>query len=307
VPSVGQNATDPAVAPDGKRLAFSQFYADSNIWKLDPITGRKEKLIASTQTDTSPQYSRDGKWIAFRSSRSGTNEVWIASASGGSEQQITTFNNTLSGCPRWSPDGRYLAFDSRPEGQPDIFVIDLQTKQVRRITDQKAEDVVPSWSSDVKWIYFSSSRSGSWQIWKKASDGTGEAIRVTNSGGFAPMESPDGQYIYYAKGRSVAGLWRIRIDGTGEEEVLPDLPAEHWGLWAVLADGDIVYLDRQGQSASVLKRFRGGKTSVIATLDKPPKTADAGLASSPDGRTILVSQVDQSGSDIQMVESPDIQ
>jgi hypothetical protein len=123
-------------------------------------------------------------------------------------------------------------------------------------------------------------------------------------GGFAPFESPDGKYVYYAKGRSVAGLWRVPVAGGQEEMVMDALPAEHWGLWALAPGGDIFFVDREGTSKYVLKRFNGGKISPVAALEKPAKVADAGLAISPDGRTALVAQVDGSGADIQLVENP---
>ncbi len=88
---------------------------------METATGAAKRLIVSTQYDSSAQYSPDGKLIAFRSSRSGSNEIWIASAAGGSERQLTNFNFGLTGTPRWSPDSREIAFDSRPEGQPDIL------------------------------------------------------------------------------------------------------------------------------------------------------------------------------------------
>ena len=66
------------------------------------------------------------------------------------------------------------------------------------MTTDPANDGNPSWSRDGRWIYFDSARTGEQQVWKIPADG-GDAIQVTRDGGFAPLESPDGKFIYYTK------------------------------------------------------------------------------------------------------------
>lgn len=48
-------------------------------------------------------------------------------------------------------------------------------------------------------------------------------MQVTRHGGFAALESPDGKFLYYAKGLTVPGLWRIPIDGGEESEIISSL------------------------------------------------------------------------------------
>jgi Tol biopolymer transport system component len=302
VAAVGQNSSDPVFSRDGKLMAYSQFYMDSNIWRMDLVTGQTRKLIASTQYDSSPQYSPDGKRIAFRSSRSGGNEIWVAQADGTVDRQLTNFSSTLSGTPRWSPDGRFLAFDSRPEGQPDIFVVDVEEGSLRKATSDPGEDVVPSWSRDGNWIYFSSNRGGSWQVWKTPAKG-GADQQVSKQGGFGPFESSDG-FIYYAKGRSVAGLWRMRLDGSNEERILERLKPAYWGYWGLAPQG-ILFVDREASSYALYLYQPGRPAPVrLAAFDKPVIPGDAGLGVSPSGREVLYTQLDQSGSDIMLVDAP---
>ena len=70
----------------------------------------------------------------------------------------------------------------------------------------------------------------------------GPAVQVTRHGGFAAFESPDGRFLYYAKGLTVPGLWRIPTNGGEEVEVISSLEAGYWGYWAVVENG-IYYLD----------------------------------------------------------------
>jgi Tol biopolymer transport system component len=102
-----------------------------------------------------------------------------------------------------------IAFDSRIQGNPEIIVTAGQGHEVRQITPNPAEDVVPTWSADGRWIYFASNRSSDFQIYKvSAANGASPSsspIQVTTGGGFNGVESLDGGYLYFAKGRVSAG------------------------------------------------------------------------------------------------------
>jgi Tol biopolymer transport system component/serine/threonine protein kinase len=303
--NVGYNASDPVFSRDGKLMAYSQFYQDANIWEMQLGSRAARKIISSTQYDSSPHVSPDGRQMAFRSSRSGSNEIWIANIDGSGPRQLTSFRNTLTGTPRWSPDGRKIAFDSRPEGQPEIFVIDVDGNNLKRITNEPAEDVVPSWSRDGQRIYFASNRGGTWQVWWAPSEG-GTPQRLTRSGGFAAFESLDGRYVYYAKGRSVPGLWRVKVDGSGEEAVLDRLKAGLWGYWGLTPQG-ILFVDREALSSSYafhMLPYGAAEPYLVADIEKPVIPADSGMGVVPGGRSVLYSQVDQSGSDVLMLENP---
>jgi len=301
VPMVSENATDPAFSRDGRKMAYAQFFEDTNIWRFD-LEGREQprKIVASTQYDSSPQYSPDGKRIAFRSSRSGSSEIWICDYEGRSPTQLTHFGGTLTGTPRWSPDGTQIAFDSRPDGQPDIFIMSANGGEPRRVTTDPLEDVVPSWSRDGNWIYFASHRTGAWQVWR-APAASGPEQQVTRLGGFAAFESPDATFLYYAKARNEAGLWRKRLPDGPEEEFIPELKAGFWGYWAVGAKG-IYFMDWPAPGKPVELWLQSASRVRIGTVDGPPEPADSAFALSPDGRHVLYTQVDHSGSDILILD-----
>ena len=97
----------------------------------------------------------------------------------------------------WSPDSQRLVFHARPEGQADLFKIWVTGRVPERLTANPSDDTSPSYSHDGRWIYFTSMRSGQSEVWKMPADG-GEATRLTRGGGMRPLESPDGQAVYYA-------------------------------------------------------------------------------------------------------------
>src|SRR5262249_2733605 len=149
----------------GLLLAYTQIYADANIWRIETTQrastseGTATELISSSRQEDSPSFSPDGSKIAFASDRSGSPEVWVCESDGSNGLQLTNFGGPLTGSPRYSHDGKWIAFDSRPEGQSDIFVISAEGGKPRRLTSEDSTDVVPSWSRDDRWIYFSSNRS----------------------------------------------------------------------------------------------------------------------------------------------------
>ena len=62
-------------------------------------------------------------------------------------------------------------------------------------------------------------------------------MQVTKGGGFEGFESPDGQYLYYAKGLGIPGIWRIAVRGGEETPVLDLDKAGYWRYWAVVSEG----------------------------------------------------------------------
>jgi Tol biopolymer transport system component/DNA-binding winged helix-turn-helix (wHTH) protein len=299
----GQEGIEPSIR--GNRLVYVRQAANLSIWrrKLNSLLSASppDRFISSTRMESGPQFSPDGSKIAFESTRSGAYEVWMCRSDGSGLIQLTHFNS-VTGTPRWSPDGQQIAFDSGVGDNADIFVVDSQGGPPRRLTSDPSHEIVPSWSRDGRWIYFASNRTGSGQVWKMLSTG-GSAVQVTHQGGFAAFESPDGRFLYYAKGLSVPGLWRIPTNGGEEIEVIGSLEAGYWGHWAMVENG-IYYLDTTTTKPGIaFFDFTTHRTTRVFDLEKPPARQAAGLAISPDKKTILYTQLDALDSDIILVEN----
>jgi Tol biopolymer transport system component/DNA-binding winged helix-turn-helix (wHTH) protein len=297
----------PTISRQGNRLSYTQSMMDGNVWRIGlhgarGTDGAPLKLISSTQEDTGPQYSPDGKTMVFASRRSGNFEIWLCGNDGSNPRQLTNIGGPLTGTPRWSPDGRQIAFDSWNEGNADVYVISADGGKPRRLTYDADEDITPSWSRDGRWIYYGCTRSGSMQIWKVPAEG-GLAVQVTKQGGFEGFESTDGRYFYYSKGRAMPGIWRISLASGEESPVLDEHRAGIWRYWAITDQG-IYFATAEIASHPSIEffSFTTGKTSPVAKLDTPLSKTDPGLAVSPDGQWMLVVEMDQSGSDIVMAD-----
>jgi Tol biopolymer transport system component len=321
---VGDNVASFGVSREGRVLAYTQQLTDYNIWRAEITSSRgqssiSEKFIASTRLDAAPQYSPDGKSIAFASERSGSNEIWVCNSDGSNPLQVTSFNGPQTGTPRWSPDSKYIACDSRPGGNADIFVIKATGGPPRRLTDETSEEITPNWSRDGQWIYFTSNRSGTWQLWKTPVDG-GAATQITRGGGFAPMPSPDGKLIYYVKNLSanvlVANdpLWRVPTDGGTEEAVPGFTKRSQWHTYSVTNRGIYFINESPSQHSTIdLFDFKTSQYTTIVDLEKQggpgfsglhmEKQRLPGLSVSPDSRWLLYTQLDRNDSDIMLAEN----
>ena len=295
----------PATSSHG-RLAFTRRDNDTNVWQL--LLGDRQpaptRFIASTRVDAAPAFSPDGTRIAFTTDRSGTPQIWVCNRDGSSERQLT-FLPASAGPSAWSPDSKQLAFDSRADGAAHVYVVDASGGTPRRIGTDAANEALPSWSRDGKWIYFSSTRTGRFEIWKMPVHG-GPALRLTKNGGNRPVEPPDGKYVYYDKGPGSGRefhAWRVPVDGGEEVPVL-----EYGGSrWSVVDAGLYYYQQVQNHEAAnnwFLKFFDFGtrQTRVIAELPGIP-IIGAPPAVSPDGRTLLYTQIDVNDADLMLVEN----
>ena len=297
-------AYQPSLSRAGRRLAYTQAERTVNIWRyaVHQTRGRTApptKLIASTAIDELPQFSPDGKRVAFDSTRSGNFEIWVCDSDGSNPRQLTFMDTPLVTVPRWSPDGHEIAFNATTEGHLAVYVVNTEGGQPRRLTTGSSNDGIPSWSKDGKWIYFASNRNGANQVWKIPAQG-GQAVQVTKKGGHTAFESGDGKILYYVN-EDVPGIWKVPVEGGEETRVLAQAAAGYWGFWGLSADGLFYY--NAASKAIEFFSFATHKVTQIAKPEKPLTIMDEGLAVSPDGRSILLAEVEQSTSKIMLVEN----
>ena len=292
-----EDAYQPTAGWHKGQLAYTQ---GSAIWSIANVTvDGEESVLSSTQQDSAPALSPDGRWFAIQSLRSGSQEVWIASIDGGQLRQLTFLGGPLTGSPSWSHDGQRLLFDSRPDTHSHIFVVPAGGGQPRQITFGDGNDIIPRFSQDDSTVYFRSNRAGRWQLFKMPASG-GQPQPVTSKDGIVPQESSDGRYLYYARGDE-DGLWRVPLTGGAEQQVLNQPSANFWGYWQVTPRG-IFYLDRRASKPEIrLYNPETKQNTLFATLKQLPPPY-AGLTVSADGRLALMTSQRDAGRHITLAE-----
>ncbi len=180
----------PSWAPDGKRLTlYTVEEGKPGLFSIDVDGGKVTRLadsnmgIYSDQHDTArSSWSPDGSRIAF-TARGGGLEIRMLNAQG-SSQVVPLWKDQGKDqhyfMPAWSPDGKRIAFVSRRDGNEEIYVIDADGANPKRLTHNAAADLWPAWSPDGSMLAFASQRYGNWEIYIMDADG-GNPVRVTDS------------------------------------------------------------------------------------------------------------------------------
>ena len=295
-------ATDLALSRDGTKLVFSRGTDNNDLWRIDLRDPSKSgRFAASTLFEGGPEYSPDGKYIAFSSNRGGGREIWVADANGENATAVTNFNGPIAGTGRWSPDSRQIVFDSRPDGNSDIFVVSRGGGPVKQLTRTPGEDARPAWSHDGRWIYFSSDRTGRSEIWRMSADG-GEPGQITRNGGVVVVASSDGQHLFYKRSMNSGPIYDIHPDGTGDtvfvaETTFAVLPytTTASGLWWLSSP-----IDGRSYWSLRMLRFADRKFVEAAKLEFG---SSLNVSVSPDEHYLLMTKGDTSGTDLLLVNN----
>jgi Tol biopolymer transport system component/C-terminal processing protease CtpA/Prc len=243
---------------------------------------------------TEPSLSPDRKEIAFVSG----GDIWTVPAEGGTAQLLVSHSATESK-PIYSPDGKKLAFGSNRTGNGDIYILDLTSGEVKRLTFDDGNEQLDAWSRDGAWIYFSSSArdiAGMSDIYRVAATG-GTPMQISSdryTSEYQATPLADGSFIFAARGIGNGQWWRhgrSHIDEselwqkTGDQysELTPIGAKQLWPM--ATADGSRVYFisDRSGdQNVWVLPK--GGQAKQLTDF-KDGRVLFASI--SGDGREIV--------------------
>lgn len=258
-------------------------------------------LFTTTNAQTAKPYFYDAAFspvsneIVFVSG----GDIWTVASSGG-EARLLVSHPAMETRPLFSPDGKWLAFNSTRSGNGDIYLMEITTGQLTRLTYDDANDELNNWSADSKYIYFTSSSkdiAGMRDIYRiKASGGT--AVLVSDNryvAEFYAAPSPDNKTIALAaRGNGATQWWRNGRSHLDESEIwLMDEVTEKysqlsqrgakqlWPMWS--PDGKTLYYvsDRNGKqniwmhpvngTAKQLTSFKDGRV-LFPSISKDGKS-----------------------------------
>ena len=303
-------ATFPAIAPQGNRIAFTAYRNVTSIWRATAT--ETTPLIADESGNSDPQLSPDGGRLLFRSDRTGAFELWTSDCDGQGCQRLTHFNGPMVSSPAWSPDGKQIAFECRPQAHSDICLIAADGKsEVQQFTQWTSNQILPSWSRDGRYIYFSSNYSGRWEIYKQAVAG-GDPIAITRQGGMRAVESWDGRYVYVHRGQPLGGMLRIPVgtsplqaaNGSENSIFLPELTGGAWGDWDAGPQGIVFLMPRlSGDSASIATFDpQTGLSHSLFAVDSGSSQGDRIFSVEPGGKSFLYVKPVAHGAELGLLE-----
>ncbi len=154
-------------------------------------------ILESAQPIMSPSWSADGQWLAYVSFEGKKSAIFVQRVRTGERRKVSA-RTGINGAPAWSPDGRRLALTlSGSGGNLDIYVLDLATQGLTRITEDASIDTEAVWAPDGGNLYFTSDRAGGPQIYRVAARQGDRPKRITFTGTYnaRPRLSPDGTQL----------------------------------------------------------------------------------------------------------------
>ena len=283
----------------------------ADVWVMDADGSRARPIATGDGWQWLPHWSPDGAWIVYTDESEGgpwaasgppagsagglvglgflkgqptsarrPADIWKVRADGSGQPIQLTNAIGDDRAATYSPDGTKLAFDATRDGNTEIYVMDADGGNQRRLTDDPSEDWGQAWSPDGNWIAFGSGRSGDGEIYVMAADGS-RVRRLTQSPGddAAPSWSPDGTRLAFwhdgtgPNGEHERELWSMSAINGGDLQNLTqttraweDIPSGG-GAWG--ADGRIVYergLDPPASADPLVRNDLGAASMLFVAI-----------------------------------------
>jgi Tol biopolymer transport system component len=254
--TTGLDAHTITLSRDGKRLAYSKYSRDLNVWMVQlPTSG---------------------------------------SVSARSAVPITR-GNQASEVMRLSPDGKWLAYDSDLNGNADIFIIPSNGGTPRQLTDDPSDDLAPDWSPDGSLIAFHSFRTGNRDVFTIGADGTGLAQVTTDTlSDWYAVWGPDDNTLAFSRGEG-AGQTILEIKRPSKSapwgQPSPLIP----GITTGATHDRSAYLGRRSDSGLVFVAAPSGGGAPTTLFRPPPWFNPNWIRMGPDGRTLYAFSTDTAG------------
>jgi Tol biopolymer transport system component len=206
-------------------------YIGSVLEILDVPSGTRQVIHSSAQPFEAPNWTPDGRALIFNSSGRDANYrgrlhrfdlatrqsalINTEFATRNNNDHVLSFDGTMLGISHHS---------TNHGGRSAVFTVPVTGGTPKLITPV-GPSYLHGWSPDGKWLVYTGGRNEEYDIYKRASDGSGDEIKLTDFKGLddGPEFTPDGKFIYFNSTRSgTMQIWRMKPDGKDPEQVTKD-------------------------------------------------------------------------------------
>jgi bla regulator protein BlaR1 len=286
-------------SPDAKWLAY-RWHGEHAELKIVPVPhGGSEVLKAyDPEVEYSPEdWSLDGKWIlCVLEKKDGTKALGMVSRVGGQVEELASFGESSPAHARFSPDGKWVVYECAPGGNRDVYAIQVQTKQIQRLTDSPAEEGSPVWSLDGNHIVFSSNRRGVWD-WLEIPMEPGRPVGAArllkyDFGDYRKRVTRAGNIAFNVFISNSPDVYSLEVNPTTGESMGPPVRltksfyGQHLGpAWS--PDGKRIAYIRRGGWMLCIQTIATGQEECIRTGMSPANH----IFWSPDGKAVALTPI----------------
>lgn len=289
------------VSPDGRAITFELL---GDIYSIPAAGGAARPLLVGTAFQAQPRYSRDGRFIAYVSDESGSDNVWVANADGTGARAVTSLPRALMASPAWTPDGSTIY----------VTVIDNRVASIYKVdvASGKTEPAVPNTSgppsllvstpapgpygahvtADGRSLYYAAVTPRAYGVRQGAASrimrrdlttGRDEPVTLDMPVSMRPVVSPDGRLLAY--GAQTQGRTGLRLrDLAAETERWLRIPLDRNQLEARASRDTLPGYAFTPDGAAIITTYGGRihRIDVATAKETPvPFTADVSLSVTP--------------------------
>jgi Tol biopolymer transport system component len=175
--------------------------------------------------DVYPIWSPDSKGIVFSSNRKGPHNLYVKPVADTGGEQVLLHTPETEVAMDWSRDGRFLLYMIvDPKAPPSLWALPLHgERKPFRVMQTDSDRSFGQFSPDGKWIAYSSTESGRWEIYVQPFPGPGTKSLISTAGGISARWGPDGKELFYIAldDRLMAVSIEFASDGTSLEARTP--------------------------------------------------------------------------------------
>jgi TolB protein len=217
----GNPITSPAWSADGSQLAYVTYINNRQaIMAIMLTTGARRVIANFPGMNSAPAFSPDGRYMAMALSASdfsANSNIYVLDLKTHKLNKYTDVGNNTSPC--WSPDSKTLAFNSDRGGSPQIYLLNLATRSVSRLSFTGVNNYAPVFTPDGQNLVIMTQQTAGGPIRIATLNMATNAINIISSGQLdkSPSIAPNGDMVVYANHDSAHGiLSETSIDGTVE-------------------------------------------------------------------------------------------
>ncbi len=243
----------------------------------------------SSQLERQPQYSKDAQSLLFISNRNGAMQLWLKNDKGLTAIDSLPELMTIDGYA-WHPDGKQVAVVS---GEKRLYLVDLVKDSTEFIDLKEQSAAYPTFSSDGNQLYFTSDKSGDWQLWSL--DMKNHVVKqITDKGGYQVKQGALADQLYFTKYRK-DGIWLLDVTNNSETLVVEHVQRNSQFKQC----GSALYYLLESENVELWKSDLQG--AISQKLMSMPLNSKFEFDLTDNCQTLIFSKWDNIGSDIVMM------